>query len=88
MSSAELTSPSVNATFSPAAQRWQSLCDQAQKRLDSSPYWHVRAVTCDVRDGVLTLRGSVPNFYQKQIIQQAVISLEGIRRIDNQVRVP
>jgi osmotically-inducible protein OsmY len=39
------------------------------------------------RDGVLIVRGSVPTFYLKQVLQHVLKGLEGVRRIDNQVTV-
>lgn len=38
-------------------------------------------------DGVLVVQGSVPSFYLKQILQCALKSLRGVRRVDNQVDV-
>jgi len=36
---------------------------------------------------VLVVRGRVPSFYLKQMVQTALKDLEGVRRIDNQVQV-
>lgn len=41
----------------------------------------------DLRDDVLVIRGNVPSFYLKQVLQNALKGLEGVRRIDNQVTV-
>lgn len=38
-------------------------------------------------NGVLTVRGRVPSFYLKQLLQHALRDLEGVRSIDNQVDV-
>lgn len=38
-------------------------------------------------DNVLIVRGRVPSFYLKQVLQTALMKVEGIRRIDNQVDV-
>jgi hypothetical protein len=35
----------------------------------------------------LEVRGDVPSFYLKQMIQTVLRDLEGVRRIDNQVKV-
>lgn len=40
-----------------------------------------------VIDGVLTIRGCVPRFYLKQLLQSVLKGVRGIRRIDNQVGV-
>jgi hypothetical protein len=38
-------------------------------------------------DDVLTIRGSVPSFYLKQMLQSLLKNLDGVRWIDNQVDV-
>jgi osmotically-inducible protein OsmY len=59
----------------------------AERRLRSNPYLALKNVSCDSLDGRLILRGCVPSYYLKQIAQQAVASLEGVERIDNQIEV-
>ena len=39
------------------------------------------------REEVLVVRGSVPSFYLKQVLQSVLKNLDGIRWIDNQVTV-
>jgi hypothetical protein len=38
-------------------------------------------------DDVLTVRGSVPSFYLKQMLQTMLMELRGVGRVDNQVDV-
>ena len=38
-------------------------------------------------DNVLVVRGQLPTFFLKQILQRTLRELEGIERIDNQVEV-
>jgi hypothetical protein len=38
-------------------------------------------------DDVLTVRGCVPSFYLKQVLQSVLRDVEGVRWIDNQVDV-
>jgi len=38
-------------------------------------------------DNVLIVRGRVPSFYLKQVLQTALMDVEGVRQIDNQVDV-
>jgi hypothetical protein len=40
-----------------------------------------------VRGEVLTVRGSVPTFYLKQLLQSLLRDIDGVGRIDNQVEV-
>ena len=60
----------------------------ARQRLERSPYCGIRQVACSSNgQGVLYLRGELPSFYYKQLAQQAVIGLEGVTRVVNEVVV-
>ena len=48
---------------------------------------HWREIECAYRDGILILRGIVPSFYLKQVLQSILKDVPGIRRIDNRVDV-
>jgi hypothetical protein len=39
------------------------------------------------RDGVLTVRGRVPNFYLRQLLERVLVRVDGVRRIINEVDV-
>jgi hypothetical protein len=67
----------------------ETLAEKARCRLaENGPYAHCfRDVTCDSKDGVLTLRGRVESFYLKQVLQTRLRDLEGVTRIENQVEV-
>ena len=52
----------------------------AQQRLKSSKYSEVRLVQCDFCEGMLVLYGCVSSFYLKQLAQEAVRSLSGIKQ--------
>ena len=61
----------------------------AQQRLSNDRHYscHFRNITCHHNDGVLTLRGRLPSFYLKQVLQTVLRDLTGIQRIDNQTDV-
>lgn len=65
----------------------RSILDKAHSLLGHSPYRELLGIECDLRDGVLILRGRVSSFYIKQIAQSAVFSLENVREIDNRLEV-
>jgi len=48
---------------------------------------HWREIACDYEERVLTLRGSVPSFYLKQVLQSILKDIPGVDRIDNRVDV-
>jgi hypothetical protein len=48
---------------------------------------HWREISCHFEKGVLTLHGSVPTFYLKQVLQSILKDVPGVTRIDNRVDV-
>jgi hypothetical protein len=62
---------------------------QAHTLVNAHCHFHRRAgrfeFTCD--EDVLIVRGNVPTFYLKQVLQSVLQDLEGIRTIDNRVAV-
>jgi hypothetical protein len=78
--------PSSPRNETPAS---DELASRAQALLNAHPQFagRTRCFQFVVRDDVLVVRGSVPTFYLKQILQNALKELEGIRQIDNQVVV-
>jgi hypothetical protein len=62
--------------------------DARQMLASECPYsFYFRDVQMDFDDGILLLRGRVPSFYLKQILQTWLAKVDGVRRIDNQVDV-
>jgi hypothetical protein len=61
----------------------------ARDALGRHPHFRGRLHLFDlnVQDGVLTIRGQVPRFYLKQLLQSVLKGIRGIRRIDNLVGV-
>ncbi len=62
---------------------------RAWARINNHSHFRGRAKNFEVeyRDHVLTLRGAVPSFYLKQVLQTAVRDLECVRLVDNHVQV-
>jgi osmotically-inducible protein OsmY len=67
--------------------RSDDLTEAAKNRLQESPYWGVRSLSCDCRRGILFLRGHLPTFYQKQLAQEAVAKLAGVLHVMNETVV-
>ena len=55
--------------------------------LQASPYHVLRRISCDCKDGVLTLKGNLSSFYEKQMAQETVSSVEGTIQVVNQIEV-
>jgi osmotically-inducible protein OsmY len=61
--------------------------EQAETRLRRSSSFVLRNVACHFRDGVLILRGQLPSFHHKQIAQELVQQIGGVKQIDNRIEV-
>jgi osmotically-inducible protein OsmY len=70
------------ANLDPAA-----IAESAQRRLRESPYFFLRALSCQCDRGVLTLRGSVPYGQLKQFAEAIVSRVEGVREVVNRIEV-
>jgi hypothetical protein len=59
-----------------------------QRLLEDCPYaYYFQRLSFQFAGGVLTVRGRVPTFYLKQLVQSRLRSLDGVKEIDNQVNV-
>ena len=63
--------------------------DEARQRLEQTTFFRGRsgALQIDAQDGILTVRGSVPSYYLKQLLQATLRDIEGVTRVNNQVDV-
>ena len=61
----------------------------ARQELDRHCHFrgHVDGFQFEHHDGVLTVRGRVPSFYLKQLLQTVLKRVDGVERINNQVDV-
>jgi hypothetical protein len=66
-----------------------SVEEQARQRLaNNCPYaFYFKQITFEFAGGMLTLRGRVPTFYLKQMLQSWLRDLDNVKHIDNQVDV-
>jgi len=71
----------------PEATAPTKIAEQAEARLRGNAYLALKYVSCECRDGVLTLRGCVPSYYLKQVAQAAVAAIDGVSRIKNEIEV-
>jgi hypothetical protein len=62
---------------------------EVRSLLANHPHFRGRANTFEFYecDQVLHVRGQVPSFYLKQVLQTALRDVNGIRRVDNRVDV-
>jgi hypothetical protein len=63
------------------------VAERAGQELLRNAYLALKNVTCEYREGVLTLRGCLPSYYLKQVAQTAVGHLDGVRQVVNLIQV-
>ncbi len=65
-----------------------SVDDAVRRRIEGCPYrFAFDKLTWRYEDGTLTIQGCVPSFHLKQVLQELLRNIEGIRRIENSVDV-
>ena len=77
----------ATATYDQRPLHDKTITRRAQQRLRDSSFVSVRRLTCDVHEGMLTLRGRVPSFYTKQVALSLVAEVEGVEEITDRVEV-
>ena len=66
----------------------QEVREKVQRRLHGCPYSFIFCkVDFDFDQGKLTLRGCVPSFYLKQVLQELLRDIEHVKLIKNEVDV-
>jgi hypothetical protein len=66
-----------------------TVMSSVERRLQRSGYMALSRVCCEFQreSGVLHLRGAVRSYYLKQVAQELVVDLEGVRLVNNQINV-
>ena len=59
----------------------------ARKRLAKTGYRSLGSVGCHFQDGTITLHGSVPSYYHKQVAQEAMRDMDNVDAIVNKINV-
>lgn len=52
-----------------------------------NPYLNRRELECETSEGCVTLRGIVASYFQKQMAQETLRTLDGVRQIHNELTV-
>jgi hypothetical protein len=67
----------------------EQIVKQAYSILDAHAHFRGRAARFEFlyQEKILIVRGSVPTFYLKQVLQSVLKDIEGVRKIENQVQV-
>jgi osmotically-inducible protein OsmY len=87
MSTIDLSAPHSSEDSDSWAFRLWKTVKMAEDRLRNSAYLELRNISCDIHEGVLTLRGRVPSYHLKQLAQALVHEIEGVLELNNQLDV-
>lgn len=60
---------------------------EARSRLHTSAYRQLHFVSCEFREGILTLHGRVSTWFLKQHAQTLARKVDGVEEINNQLEV-
>jgi len=63
------------------------LADRIDSAIVRNPHLMGLNVRIEARAGRVVLSGVVPSYYQKQIAQELVRTIEGVQHVDNQLQV-
>ena len=64
-----------------------AIVEVAMERLRVSPYNAMRRISCECEHGILSLRGRLFSFHEKQIAQETVARIDGVTQVVNDVEV-
>jgi osmotically-inducible protein OsmY len=63
------------------------LFDRIHSALSTSPHVPSRQVRVEAAEGHVVLKGNVTSFFEKQMAQEAIRRVDGVRMIDNLLEV-
>lgn len=63
------------------------LTERVSVALASNPYLRTRSIDFEANDGHVKLQGEVRTFFQKQMVQEQLRSVQGVKSIENQIQV-
>jgi hypothetical protein len=80
---------SISSSCQAAPRASRSIADQAAARLRNHSHFRGRLLdlSFEITDDVLIVRGSVPTFYLKQLLQTVLREIGNVSRIENRVDV-
>ena len=61
--------------------------EQISAAIKNTPHLGQRELQCVVHEGRVVLKGVVGSYFQKQMAQEAVLRVDGVKTIDNELEV-
>ena len=79
----------LTVTNTAASAAVENIQQTVRRRLSTAPTYAFtfEAIETQFADGTLTLRGQLPSFYLKQLLQALLRDVEGVDQVSNQVQV-
>jgi hypothetical protein len=62
-------------------------CAALKQELDTSPYWSIRHLVCQIDRDRIRVRGTVSSFYLKQIAQKLAAKVVGMQCVHSEIEV-
>lgn len=78
---------SSESAAQPSSDDAKKLAEAARHRILHQPHLTQQRIWCECEQGRLSLRGQVPSYYFKQLAQEAVVDMEGVRQVINEIEV-
>lgn len=63
------------------------LIDEVESALQESPHLTNKQLRIEAFNGVVRLEGMVNSYFQKQIAQELLRRVDGVKRVDNRLKV-
>jgi hypothetical protein len=84
-----IMNPSTCEQTTETSERRKDIADRAYAMLEAHAHFRGRSGRFEFvcQEDVLVVRGAVPSFYLKQVLQTVLRDIDGVRQIDNQVTV-
>lgn len=60
---------------------------EVERVLAHNPYFASRALQIELRENEVLLSGVLGSYFHKQMAQESVLSVSGVRRVHNEIRV-
>ena len=64
-----------------------AMAETVRSKLAETGYHCLKGLTCRYHEGILTLHGSVPSFYMKQVAQTVANSMDAVSQVVNRIEV-
>ena len=78
---------SIEQTDSRVDRTWPPLEVRVNACLRQTHSQYLRQISCEAHEGVVTLRGAVPESYLRQIAEELVLSVDGVAEVRNELHV-